>query len=64
MIDDDIHIIYSVMANNQMECVINGNIYETMEMIMQLLETVYKESPGVCLSEVCEFIGKAVEGKL
>ena len=61
---DDVHIIYSVMTNEHMICLMHGNVYETMTMVMDMLKALYKESPKVCLNEVCEFIGKAVEGKL
>lgn len=64
MIDDDVHIIYYVMTNEDATCLMHGNVYETMTMVMDMLKALYKESPKVCLNEVFEFIGKAVEGKL
>ena len=64
MIDDDIHIIYSVMSDNHVVCVMNGNIQETLTMILEMLENVYKESPQPCLTAIFEFIGKAVEGEI
>lgn len=64
MIDDDIHIIYSVMSYNRVACVMKGNIQETLTMILKMLENVYKESPEPCLTAIFEFIGKVVNEKL
>ena len=63
MIDDNVHIIYSVVSNNCMRGVIHGHINETMAMLMTMLEDLYQEAPTLCLSELIEFIGKTVEKK-